>query len=153
MQTRNLLAPEAVIPRLDVTSKKQALQELSAYAAGVTNLSERQIFDALLERERLGTTGIGRGVAIPHSNFEGLEKIIGVFARLPEPIDFDAPDNEPVDLIFLLLVPREADADHLHALARVSRLFRHEEARAELRACTDGKALYGCLTRDGADRA
>lgn len=148
MQIADLLTPEAVIPVLSATSKKQALQELSRIAAERTDLPERQIFDVLLERERLGTTGVGRGVAIPHGKLPGLKRIHGVFARTEEKIDFDAIDGEPVDLLFLLLAPEGAGADHLKALARVSRLLRDGPTCAKLRAAKDGRALYAVLTAE-----
>src|SRR5262245_27701043 len=110
MEIRDLLQPEAVIAGLKVTSKKQALQELARHAATVTGVNERKIFETLLERERLGTTGVGNGIAIPHGKLSELTKLYGVFARLERPIDFDAIDEQPVDLVFLLLAPEAAGA-------------------------------------------
>lgn len=148
MQIADLLTPEAVIPTLAAQSKKQALQELSRIASERTGMTERQIFDVLLERERLGTTGVGRGVAIPHGKLVGLKRIYGVFARTEQKIDFDAIDGEPVDLLFLLLAPEGAGADHLKALARVSRLLRDAPTCAKLRAAKDNRALYAVLTAE-----
>ena len=148
MQIADLLTPESVIPVLTATSKKQALQELARIAAQRTGMAERQIFDVLLERERLGTTGVGRGVAIPHGKLPGLDRIYGVFARTEHKIDFDAIDGEPVDLLFLLLAPEGAGADHLKALARVSRLLRDPATCAKLRSARDGRALYAVLTAE-----
>ena len=148
MQIADLLTPESVIPVLAATSKKQALQELAHAAAQRTGVPERQIFDVLLERERLGTTGVGRGVAIPHGKLPGLDRIYGVFARTEHKIDFDAIDGEPVDLLFLLLAPEGAGADHLKALARVSRLLRDPATCAKLRSARDGRALYAVLTAE-----
>ena len=123
MEFVELIAPESIVPNLHATSKKQALQELARHGAALTGLGERQIFDVLLERERLGTTGVGSGIAIPHGKLPGLDRLYGLFARIESPIDFDAIDEQPVDLIFMLLAPENAGADHLKALARVSRLL------------------------------
>jgi PTS system nitrogen regulatory IIA component len=147
MEITELLMPDGVIPDLSASSKKQALQELAKRAAKVTGLHERTIFDVLLERERLGTTGVGQGIAIPHGKLPGLERIYGLFARLPEPVDFDAIDDQPVDLIFLLLAPESAGADHLKALARVSRLLRDPAVCEQLRHSTQPKALFSLLTQ------
>ena len=148
MQIADLLTPDSVIPVLTAASKKQALQELSRVAAERTGLPERQIFDVLLERERLGTTGVGRGVAIPHGKLPGLKRIHGVFARTEAKIEFDAIDGEPVDLLFLLLAPEGAGADQLKALARVSRLLRDAATCAKLRTAKDSRALYAVLTAE-----
>ena len=148
MHIADLLTPESVLPVLAATSKKQALQELARVAAERTGQAERAIFDVLLGRERLGTTGVGRGVAIPHGKLPGLDRIYGVFARLEHKIDFDAIDREPVDLLFLLLAPEGAGADHLKALARVSRLLRDAPTCAKLRAAKDGRALFAVLTAE-----
>ncbi|MEQ9814355.1 MAG: PTS IIA-like nitrogen regulatory protein PtsN [Azospirillaceae bacterium] len=150
----DLLSPKSVIPRLRATSKKQALQELSQKAAEITGLDERAIFDTLLERERLGTTGVGRGIAIPHGKLARLDKVHGVFARLDKPIDFDAIDDRPVDLIFLLLAPEGAGADHLKALARVSRMLRDETLCDRLRGCGDAEGIITLLSdEEAADAA
>jgi PTS system nitrogen regulatory IIA component len=146
MDIDDLLVPEAIIARLKVGGKKQALQELAKRAAAITKLSERTIFDVLLERERLGTTGVGNGIAIPHGKLAELDRIVGVFARLDRPIDFDAIDERPVDLLFLLLAPESAGADHLKALARVSRLFRDRPTCEKLRGTDKSDALFAILT-------
>ena len=104
----------------------------------------------LTERERLGTTGVGQGIAIPHGRLADLEKIVGVFARLDTPIDYDAVDKQPVDLVFMLLAPEGAGADHLKALARVSRLLRNQAACEKLRAAKTAEALYAILTEPAA---
>ncbi len=147
MNIVEFLAPEMVIAHLPVTSKKQALQELARRAGEITGIGAREILDALIERERLGTTGIGNGIAIPHSKLAGLESMCGLFARLEKPVGFDAIDDEPVDLIFLLLAPEGAGAEHLKALARVSRLMRDGEICAKLRGSRDAGALYALLTQ------
>lgn len=146
MEVSELLTADAVIEKLNVTSKKQALQELARRASSVTELEERAIFDTLLERERLGSTGVGHGIAIPHGKLPGLTRPYGIFARLAKPIDFDAIDDQPVDILFALLAPVDAGADHLKALARVSRLFRNQEICEKLRGSDQADALYGLLT-------
>ena len=153
MDISDLIAPESVIPKLPATSKKQALQELAKRAADIVGLHERTIFDALIERERLGTTGVGNGIAIPHGKLPGLDRLYGLFARLERPIEFDAIDEQPVDLIFLLLAPECAGADHLKALARVSRLLRDRRTCDKLRGSEDPDALYALLTLSAADAA
>jgi len=146
MDMVNFLAQDGIVANLKASSKKQALQELSQQAAVLTGLHERTIFDVLLQREKLGTTGIGRGIAIPHGKMQELERLHGIFARLPKPIDFDAIDEQPVDLIFLLLAPESAGADHLKALARISRLLRDDAICAKLRGADDPEALFALLT-------
>jgi len=146
MDLGDLIAPEAVVPSLKVKTRKQALQELAQRAGALTGLDGRSIYEALLQRERLGSTGVGSGIAIPHGRLPGLAKIVSVFARLEEPIEFDAPDGDKVDLIFLLLAPEHAGADHLKALARISRLLREPSTLAKLRASRDRAALYSVLT-------
>ena len=136
-----------------MASKKQALQELATRAAGLTGLHERAIFDVLLEREKLGTTGVGRGIAIPHGKLTELDELHGLFARLDQPIDFDAVDDQPVDLIFLLLAPATAGADHLKALARVSRLLRDDDMCDKLRGSESSDALYALLTESNGTAA
>ena len=101
MEIVDLITPESIFAKLPATSKKQALQELAKRAANISNLGERLIFDALIERERLGTTGVGNGIAIPHGKLPGLDRLHGIFARLEKPIEFEAIDEQPVDLIFL----------------------------------------------------
>lgn len=142
----DLTGPKAIIPKLKVASKKQALQELAAFAAGLIDQDERKIFEVLLHRERLGTTGMGQGVAIPHGKIEDLPRLYGIFARLETPVDFDALDDQPVDLIFLLLAPEGAGADHLKALARVSRLLRDKEMCEKLRGSDNADAIFALLS-------
>ena len=145
MPLTDLVAPNAVIPALKVNSKKQAIQELAAKAAKLTDQNERTIFETLLQREKLGSTGIGNGIAIPHGKLPKLDKLFGLFARLDRPIDFDALDGQPVDLVFLLLAPEGAGADHLKALARVARVLRDREIALKLRESRDAEALYAVL--------
>jgi PTS system nitrogen regulatory IIA component len=153
MEISDLLTPEGVVPNLRATSKKQALQELAKRASEISGMHERAIFDVLLERERLGTTGVGNGIAIPHGKLPNLDRLYGLFARLEQPIDFDSIDEQPVDLIFLLLAPESAGADHLKALARVSRLLRDKNGCEKLRGTDSAEALYAVLTESSASRA
>ncbi len=146
MNISDLLQPDAVIASLKVQSKKQLLQELAARGAAQTGLGERKIFETLTERERLGSTGVGQGIAIPHGRMADVKSIVGVFARLDGGIDYDAVDKQPVDLVFMLLAPDAAGADHLKALARVSRLLRNQQTCEKLRAATKPEALYAILT-------
>ena len=150
MEIRDLLQPEAVISDLKAANKKQALQELGRHAAKITGVNERKIFEVLMERERLGTTGVGNGIAIPHGKLSEFKRMYGVFARLDRAIDFDAIDEQPVDLVFLLLAPEGAGADHLKALACISRLLRDGNAVEKLRASRDAAALYAVLTEQAA---
>ncbi len=150
MPLDDLLVPGSVLPALKVNGKKQAVQELSARAAAVTGLPERDVFDAVLQRERLGSTGIGAGIAIPHCKLPKVTKLHGVFARLEKPIDFDALDGEPVDLIFLLVAPEAAGADHLKALARMARLLRDPAITAKLRSMRDADGIFALLTQQPA---
>lgn len=153
MDIADLLRPEGVLPRLKAANKKQALQEMAQRAARITGGHERAIYDVLLERERLGTTGVGHGIAIPHGKLASLDKLHGIFARLDQPIDFDAIDEQPVDLIFMLLAPETAGADHLKALARVSRLLRDQAVCTKLRGTENADALYALLTETQTSRA
>lgn len=153
MEIRDLLAPERVVANLKVTSKKQALQELSKKVAAAIGQDEREIFDLLLERERLGTTGVGDGIAIPHGKLASLDRLYGMFARLERPVNFESIDERPVDLIFLLLAPETAGADHLKALARISRLLRDKKICDKLRGSDTPEALYALLTEQTASRA
>jgi nitrogen PTS system EIIA component len=153
MTITDLVAPEAIVPALKVSSKKQALQDLSARASALTGQNERAIFEVLLQREKLGTTAVGYGVAIPHGKLPKLTKMFGMFARLDRAIDFEALDGQPVDLVFLLLAPEGAGADHLKALARVARLLRDQDTANKLRAARDAQALYAVLAMPPATAA
>jgi len=149
----DLITPKAVLPSLKANSKKQALQELGAHAGLLCDTPAREIFDALLQRERLGSTGVGNGIAIPHAKLKKVPAIFAVFARLERPLDFEALDGIPVDLIFLLIAPESAGADHLKALARIARMARDPSLTAKLRATRDAAALYAVLTQEPASRA
>lgn len=153
MDLSDLLEPGAVMPALRANSKKQLLQLLAEKAASETGLPEREIFDTILQRERLGSTGVGNGIAIPHGKLPRIDKITGVFARLAQPVDFDALDDQPVDLVFLLLAPEGAGADHLKALSRIARLLRDPEIVEGLRSIGDKAALYALLTSETTSNA
>jgi len=146
MEIARLLSPEGVVAHLKAASKKQALQILAERAQTLTGVNDRKIFDVLLERERLGSTGIGLGIAIPHGKMPELDRLYGIFARLDSPVDFDSIDDQPVDLIFTLLAPEGAGADHLKALARISRLLRDKSMCSKLRGTDNPDALYALLT-------
>ena len=153
MPTTDLVSPNAIIPAMKVNGKKQALQEIAAKAAELTGHNEKVIFEILLQREKLGSTGVGNGVAIPHGKLQKLGNVFGLFARLERPIDFEALDGQPVDLIFLLLAPEGAGADHLKALARVARLLRDVEVARKLRASNGAEAIYAVLAMPSATAA
>ena len=153
MDLVDLLKPEAVMPSLNVQSKKQALHEVCAAAARQTGLGEREIFETILQRERLGSTGVGQGVAIPHGKLGALNALVGVFARLDHPVAFDSLDDQPVDLVFALLAPEGAGADHLKALAQVSRLLRDRQVCEKLRGANSAEAIYALLTEAPASHA
>jgi PTS system nitrogen regulatory IIA component len=153
MNIADLITPNSVIANLRVGNKKQALQELARRAAQIVGLPERRIYDVLVERERLGSTGVGTGIAIPHGKLAELTRLYGLFARIERPIDFGAIDDRPVDLIFVLLAPENAGADHLKALARISRLLRSASVCEKLRGSEKPDALYALLTDRTADAA
>ena len=153
MALADLLQQDAIIPALKVNSKKQLLQELAAKASKQLGLPEREIFDVILQRERLGSTGVGNGIAIPHGKLARLPAITGLFARLDSPIDFEALDDQPVDLVFLLLAPEGAGADHLKALARVARVLRNQTVLEQVRHAHDPAAIYAILAETAAKAA
>jgi PTS system nitrogen regulatory IIA component len=153
MSLTDLLKPEAVISPLRATSKKQALHELAQHAAPLTGLPERVLFEALLQRERLGSTGIGDGIAIPHGRLAGAERLTGLFARAERPIDFEALDGQPIDVIFVLIAPEAAGADHLKALARIARVLRSQSVLEQVRTTRDPAAIYAILADTAAKAA
>ncbi len=153
MELSEIFEVEAVRAPLKATSKKRLLQELADFAAEVYGVSSDAVYRALLEREALGPTGVGRGVAIPHARFGGVDRVHGLFVRLEKPVDFEAIDRQPVDLVFTLLAPETAGADHLKALARVSRTLRSEAVCTKLRSTFDVSALYAILTEGKTERA
>ncbi len=147
MDLNDLIEVSAVMPALKANSKKQLLQLLAEKAASVTGLPEREVFDTILQRERLGSTGVGNGIAIPHGKLAGVTRITGIFARLETPVDFEALDDQPVDLVFLLLAPEGAGADHLKALSRIARVLRDPDTLAKIRATSDADAIHTLLSQ------
>ena len=142
---RDLLAPQSILPSLSATNKSEILQNMAVIAANEIGIDKHAIFNVLWEREKLGTTGVGVGIAIPHGRIDGLKRVHGFFARLAEPVNFDSIDEKPVDLVFLLLAPESAGADHLHALAMVSRLLRDPKLCEQLRQSKTEKDMYRLL--------
>jgi nitrogen PTS system EIIA component len=153
MLLTDLVAPNAIIPALRVNGKKQLLHELATKAAELSGQSERAILEVLQQREKLGSTGVGNGIAIPHGKLPKLSKLFGLFARLERAVEFEALDGQPVDLVFLLLAPEAAGADHLKALARVARLLRDPDVARKLRDSRDAEALYAVLALPPASAA
>jgi len=145
MDLSDLVQAPAILPALKANSKKQLLQLLSERAAAITGIPEREIFDTVLQRERLGSTGVGNGIAIPHGKLPGVKQITGVFARLEHSVDFEALDDQPVDLVFLLLAPEGAGADHLKALSRIARVLRDSDTVAKVRGTRDASAIHALL--------
>jgi PTS system nitrogen regulatory IIA component len=153
MDLVDLLTQDGVVANSRASSKKQILQDLARKAAELTGADERAIFDVVLERERLGSTGVGNGIAIPHGKLPGLKRLTGAFARLEKPVDFEAIDEQPVDLVFLLLAPEGAGADHLKALAKVSRLLRDKRMCDKLRGSDKAEAIYALIAEHAASHA
>jgi PTS system nitrogen regulatory IIA component len=153
MELADILAEDAVLDCTDVTSKRQLFDILSKKASEITGKDQKEILAAITGREELGSTGLGNGIAIPHGKLNGLNGVTAVFARLDQPIDFDAVDDQPVDVVIMLLAPVGAGADHLKALSRVARLLRTESVIDQLRAETDLKQLYATLTASLEDTA
>lgn len=153
MQLSSILVPSAVRVAGTVTSKKRLFQDLAELAASVYGMSASVAFDGLQERETLGPTGVGHGVALPHARLADLQKVAGVFVRLEKPVDFDAVDRQPVDLVFGLFAPVDSGVDHLKALATVSRTLRDPAICAKLRANSDPLALHALLTETATNKA
>ncbi len=146
MDLSHLLKPAAVRVFGHATSKKRLFQDIAEVAQTVYGLNATETVDALQERESLGPTGVGHGVALPHARLHGVERVVGVFLRLEKPLDFDSVDRQPVDLVFALLAPKESGVEHLKALALVSRTLRDAATCAKLRANSDPAALHAVLT-------
>ena len=144
----DLILPRAIVPRARWQNRKQVISEMAAVMAEVGRLEPKQVIEALLERERLGSTGVGEGVAIPHARVEGLERPIGGFAHLLDPVDFEAIDERKADLVFMLLAPTDSGAEHLRALARVARVFRQEQVRVALRRAQTADVVLSILSPD-----
>lgn len=146
MEIAKILKPEAVRVLGQTTSKKRLFQDLGEVAAAVYGLDAPVAFDGLQERESLGPTGVGKGIALPHARLEGLDRIVGVFVRLEKPMDFDSVDRQPVDLIFTLFAPKDSGVEHLKALALISRTMRDPGICAKLRANAQPATLYAILS-------
>ena len=149
----SILGGDAVDAALSVANKKALFQQLAVAASRLTGIAAKDIVAALNERERLGSTGFGNGIAIPHGKLPGLDRVFGYFARLNAPIEFQSVDNLPVDLVFLLLSPTDAGADHLKALAGVSRALRDKQTLAKLRGARSKDAIYALLAAEAAHAA
>jgi PTS system nitrogen regulatory IIA component len=145
MEIAEILAEDRVLPSLRVSDKEQLLQELARRAAAPTKVAQKTIFDALEAREKLGSTGLGQGFALPHTRIEGLDKVFGLFARLARPIAYDAVDEKPVDLVFLLLIPAKTGNDHMGILAAISRRIRDQDIARALRKGESAAALLKLL--------
>lgn len=153
MHLSDILPPEAVKIRGSITSKKRLFHDLGEVAEGCYGLPAGRVVDALLDRENLGPTGVGHGVALPHARLDGLKAVRGVFIRLDRPLDFSAVDRMPVDLVFALLAPEEAGVEHLKALALVSRTLRDQAICTKLRANSEPATLHTILTEATASQA
>jgi nitrogen PTS system EIIA component len=153
MTIASLLSANAVVTSLKANSKKALLNDICAQAAGLTGLAERELFEILLQRERLGSTGVGDGIAIPHGRVPGLDNMFGMLVRTDRPVDFEALDGQPVDILFVLLAPDHAGADHLKALAKVARLLRDRDVLGRIRSAHDAAAIYGIVTETTAKAA
>ena len=146
MYLNSLLDRHAILGQVSVNSKRQALQTIADIASRQLKLNADDILQALMEREKLGSTGVGLGVAVPHAALPGLDRMHGIFVRLESPVAYDAIDDLPVDLIFALLAPENAGTEHLRALAKVSRVLRHKDVRDQLRRLDNPDAIYAVLT-------
>lgn len=145
MKLSEIMSGNSVFVGLKANSKRQLLQELANKAAEIANISDRTVFDTVLERESLGTTGFGDGTALPHGRFAELDKIYGFFAKLASPVDYEAVDGKPVDLVFMLLSPESSGADHLTALAQASRILKDEATRSKIRQISSAQEIYALL--------
>lgn len=151
-EIQSFLSVSNVVVGLDAGCKREVLRQLSVRAAASFGLDSEALLDSLYEREQLGTTGIGEGVAVPHARAD-LSQLQGFFAQLVRPVDFDAVDDRPVDLVFMLLAPHQADADHLKALSKIARLVRDPEVRAAMRGARDAESLFAVVVGDAAAKA
>ncbi|MEE2773641.1 MAG: PTS IIA-like nitrogen regulatory protein PtsN [Pseudomonadota bacterium] len=148
MLLSQILDQKSVSLLTNISSKKRLFQEIASHIAKQCNLRAEEVFNALQEREQLGPTGMGNGVAIPHARLKTVDEIKGMFIKLSKPIDFDAVDRQRVDLIFVIIAPSNSSADHLKALAKVSRLLRDQNICSKLRSAEDTSTSYTILTQD-----
>jgi len=149
MNLASILSIDAVLPKLSARDKKQALKLLAAHASAQSGLSEREIYSVLKEREQMGCTGMGNGVCIPHGRFDRLEKLQAMLVTLDEPVDFDAADGKPVDMLFLLLTPTSSNTEHVKALAVISRILRDKGLCEQVRGLSDARAVHELLVSAG----
>ena len=147
MELADILSEESVLFCTDIKTKRDVLERLSSQAAKATGFPASEIFEALSDREALGSTGLGNGIAVPHGRFPGLKSVTAVFMKLSVPVDFDSVDDQPVDLVMMLLAPMGAGADHLKALARVARVLRTDSIAEGIRRSTDPVRIYSSLTQ------
>lgn len=145
MKISDIMTEKNVVLGVKALSKRQLLQDLAQKASEITGINERTLFDIVLERENLGSTGFGSGTALPHGRIPDLDKVYGFFAKLSAPLDFEAIDSKPVDLVFLLLSPEGSGADHLTALAQVSRILKDEATCEKLRQADSAEKIYSLL--------
>lgn len=145
MNIADIISKNAVLDHVQASSKRELVQSMAEKVSALSGLDERVVFDAVWERESLGSTGYGEGVAFPHARIEGLDKVCGMFARLDEPVDFDSLDGKPVDLVFLLISPENSGADHLTALAALSRILKTEGSCEKLRNARSVDEIYAIL--------
>lgn len=148
MKITDFLSRETIVPALASRDKNAALEEMAGYLGSTHRLDKDKVLKVLLERERISTTAIGEGVAIPHGKLNGVERVVGVFARSPEGIDFASLDGGPTHLFFVLVAPENAAADHLKALARISRLLKDEAFRRRLMAGQSSQELYTTILEE-----
>ena len=153
MELSSILQPPAVKVVNTLSSKKRLFQELGDIANGVYDLPQERVVEALMERESLGPTGVGQGIALPHARLKGLSDVVGIFLRVERPLEFNSVDRQPVDLVFALFAPAESGVDHLRALALVSRTLRDPDVCAKLRANSDPATLHAVLTELPASEA
>ena len=154
MEISEIISPASILANLKPSSKKQLLQDLADVSAQKTGMDGQAIFETLLEREKLGSTGVGNGVAIPHGKLPGMDGIVGVFAHLNRPVSYEAVDDQPVDIVFMLLAPEGSGADHLKALSRIARVLRNQSTLAGIRSSTDPDAIFSLLiTMENANAA
>lgn len=145
MNIADIISKDAVLDNMQASNKRELVQSMSAHLAALAGVDERVVFEAVWERENLGSTGYGEGVAFPHARIDGLNKVCGLFARLDDPVDFDALDGKPVDLVFMLISPENSGADHLTALATLSRILKTEGSCDKLRKARSVDELYAVL--------
>ena len=145
MKISEIMSVNSIVLSIKANNKRQLLQELAKKASEVSGINDRTVFDTILERENLGSTGFGGGTALPHGRLEELNKVYGIFARLNTPVDFDSIDGKPVDLVFLLISPESSGADHLTALAQISRILKDEATCTKLRAATGKEEIHALL--------